>query len=346
MIWRRYIGKEAVKVFALFLIGCYCIYALLEYSMHMQDFHTGVSPPFREALLYYAYQFIGKLDLLIPLALMIATIKVLSTLSKHHELFAFQAGGVKMSHLMRPFLLLALLSSVLIGMSHEWLIPTSLNKISSFEATYFKRQRASKKKKSALHVIPLSESSRLAYQEHDQSQKRLFDVFWIPSPGELYRIKWLYVGGKTPVGTLVDHLRKNEEGLLEKVASHDHLAFPDISLEQKYSLIPYENRPISELFASASSAKARTHLFYKLAVTLIPLIIILGCAPPCIQFSRNIPVFFIFGIAAASFVAFFTILKASLVLGENHVVSPFLAIFSIPLVLFFSLGTFYWRNCR
>src|SRR5579862_8822250 len=93
-IWERYLFREILKVFFLFL-GCFFfLYSILDYSLHMQDFLVDKKIHFSHLLIYYSYQFIKRADMLIPLALLIATLKVLFTINARGELVALQASGI------------------------------------------------------------------------------------------------------------------------------------------------------------------------------------------------------------------------------------------------------------
>ena len=94
MIWKRYILCEILKVFFLFL-GCFFfLYSLIDYSLHMQDFIIDKRIQISHITTYYLFQFIKRADLLIPLALLISTLKVLFSLNSRGELIALQSSGV------------------------------------------------------------------------------------------------------------------------------------------------------------------------------------------------------------------------------------------------------------
>src|SRR5690348_8415177 len=85
-IWQRYLFREILKVFFLFL-GCFFfLYSILDYSLHMQDFLVDKQIHLGHLFIYYFYQFIKRADLLIPLALLIATLKVLFSFNARGEL--------------------------------------------------------------------------------------------------------------------------------------------------------------------------------------------------------------------------------------------------------------------
>lgn len=60
MIWERYVFRECAKMF-LFFLGCiFFVYALFDYSTHMQDFIRDKGLSLRDISLYYAAQFVKR----------------------------------------------------------------------------------------------------------------------------------------------------------------------------------------------------------------------------------------------------------------------------------------------
>src|SRR5262245_50908672 len=105
-LWEKYVLREFLKVFFFFLFGFFFIYAIIDYSTHIQDFVHGKNLPVLKILQYYLFQFVKRADILIPLALLISTIKVLCQLNIYRELVAFQSAGIAQKKLLRPLFLM------------------------------------------------------------------------------------------------------------------------------------------------------------------------------------------------------------------------------------------------
>src|SRR5579872_6259430 len=179
MIWKRYIFREIVKIFALFLCSFFLIYSLIDYSTHMQDFIQNKEIQIHDIFIYYAHQFIKRANLLIPLALLIATIKVLTTFNTHRELLALQAAGISLKKLLRPFFFVALFCSLFNFLCSELLLPASLNYTDQFRHAHFKQPQTGKKER--IPVVTLKDGSKLFYQYYDASRHLFFDVVWVRS---------------------------------------------------------------------------------------------------------------------------------------------------------------------
>lgn len=356
-IWERYLFGELIKIFLLFLIGFFLLYTMMDYSMHMQEFTKTNSARMLDILLYSGSQFIKRLDLLLPLALLIASIKVLCSLNKHHELLAFQIGGIKLQTLMRPFFLMALFCSCLIYCNFQFFLPSTMNYIDEFQHSHFKKRKKSKLANRALQVLPLEDGSRLVYQSYHLKEETLEDVYWIISADEVYAMQSLSREEMIPVGTFVDHLKRSDQGLIEKVNSYTTHSFPEMKLtfHAKSNLfIPFENRSISDLLHLVKDHsklfiekedQIKTQLYFKLMMPLIAFVAILACIPICVKYSRNLSMFYIYTASIFGIIVFFAVIDACVILGENQVINPLLAIFTLPIILFIFFGKKYLKLC-
>lgn len=342
MIWQRYFLREIIKVFALFLFGFFFLYSAIDYSMHMQDFLKDKSIQIIDVLNYYGLQFIKRAPLLMPLALLIATIKVLTTLSSHHELVALQISGLSFKRLMRPFFLVASVCVLFNLLSAEFLVPMSTSFLDKFYDDHLRRGKNGKDKYE-VHSITLKDNSKLIYKSRDLSQNQFFDVIWLKSADEIWRIKYLANEPKHPTGKYVDRLVRTPEGFFEKQESFESRNFKEISWDKdlpRKGFVPFENRSVSELFRlgfqkscpSFMKMEVLSQFYYKCAIPFLSLIVVIAVAPYCIQYARRAPLFLLYSAALFGYIAFFTLMDSALVLGGNRVLPPLLAIFT-PLLL-------------
>jgi lipopolysaccharide export system permease protein len=355
MIWRRYLFREILKIFSLFLFSLYFLYIVMDYSTHMQEIVKSKEIPYSQLLLYYGMLFSENSNLLLPLALLIASVKVLCSFNRNYELLAFQAGGISLKKLSSPFFFIALLCMGANYLNFEYFIPHSITYMVQFEKKYFKKNR--KEKKSFLHVFPMENGTRLIYQHYDAEKKNLFDVFWVLSSDEVWYMKTLDLRGPHPVGSHVDCLRRNAKRQMEKHESYRFRAFPMLSLD--FSLKntlgrTIEGRSISELLLLLKNpafvfrenrASIKTYLYYKLCMPLLSLLVVLASIPFCVRFSRNLSVFILFSLIIFGYLAFFMLLEACTVLGEAKVLSPFWAIFTLPIVAALFFGRKFLKIC-
>lgn len=345
-IWERYLMKEIWKVFILFLLSFYFLYAMIDYSMHLQEIIKSQKTSLKNLGMYYAMLFSKRCDLLIPLALLITTLKVLCSLNRKNELLALQAGGINLQIILRPFLITGFFCIVINYFNFELLIPHSLTFIERFEKQNFRSRKAQKNKLGAVHMIPLKDGSRLIYQEYNPESKELFDVYWIHTADSFWHMKTLSLTNLIPTGKQVDTFFRSEKGLLEKRESYENYLFHSLTFGsdlKNYTEIPMESRSISELMSMQCSRKSlwkeeedviQTHLYFKILMPWLSLLVIIGVSPYAVRFSRYLSIFLLFSLGIFGYIALFMIIIASVILGEAHVIHPFWALFTIPIIFF------------
>lgn len=356
-IWQRYLLKEIFKIFSLFL-GCFFfLYSLIDYSLHMQDFIVDKTIQVSHIITYYLFQFIKRASLLLPLSLLIATLKTLFTMNAKGELIALQASGLSLRKILSPFFFLATLSMLFNLISSEWILPSSLNYLDQFRENHFKHSHRGNRKE-PIHVLTLKDRSKIIYRLEDREKKLFCDVFWVRSSDEIWRMQSLSSDPKQPIGFFVDHLLRNPEGYLEKQESFDTYHFSDFKWEKDRigkGQIPLENRKISQLYrllfdpkitSNYERGEILTHLLFKCMSPLISFIVILAAAPFCLKHSRQLPIFFTYTICLFGFVAFFALMDAAVILGENQVLPPSFSILFPVLVSLFGFGYYYQKYLR
>jgi lipopolysaccharide export system permease protein len=354
MIWKRYLIQEMLKVFFL-VLGCFFfLYALIDYSLHMQDFVLDKKMQVGHLLSYYSAQFIKRSELLIPLALLVATLKVLFSLNLRGELVALQTAGISRKKLLRPLFLLSLLGVLFNLVSSEWLLPSSLNSLDKFRKDHFRHSRHFHRK-DPIRILTLKDRSKLIFQEEDVAAHVYKDVFWIRSIDEIWHMNTLSTDPATPKASFVDHFARNAQGQLEKVESWEQTLFPKFRLEVDSTgrgTIPIENRKISELvrlllhketLSAYEYPLALTHLLFKLTIPFLSFLVVIAAAPSCLKHNRNLPLFATYTAALFGFIAFFALMDAACILGENLTLSPYMALL-IPLALLsLALGIRYYK---
>ena len=121
-------------------------------------------------------------------------------------------------------------------------------------------------------------------------------------------MKTLQIRSPHPVGTFVDHMKRNEKGQIEKVSSFSRHSFESLYLNfdlQDYFEQSMENRSMTQL-ATMALNKTRlfhenrwlvhTYLYFKLFMPWLPVLVLIGLIPFCVVSSRNDPTFIIFSL--------------------------------------------------
>ena len=338
LIWKQYLIGQFLKVFFLFICCFYGLYVIIDFANHSSfssTLHGHV--PLRDITLYYLYVFSSRAEILIPIALLIAFVKTVTTLNAQNELTALMASGIRIKALMQPFIVVSLICTGLIYTNEQFLLPHAQKKLHRIEALT-KHQRHRNYLSVAVHHLALENRSTLLYQNYESDHERFFDVYWIPSVDSIYRMKYLYHNRPIPQGVLVDHFKRTSSGELLQNASYLEYPFPEIELNKEllYSAIfDPDALSLTSLIEEIKNfsptqnekeSKVMTTLLWKLAIPWLCLIVVIGAAPSCVRFSRQIPLFFIYAFSLFSLIAFYMFIDAALVVSKRQVISPFVAI--------------------
>lgn len=352
-IWERYFLREITKVFLLFLVGFYGLYAILDYSTHSSSFqHYRFT--FIEVILFYLYEFVGQMNVLVPFAMLIACVKTLCTLNTRNELVALLVGGIKLKRLMLPFIFFGLICTAMLYVNTEYLHPKSLKFHKLFSET---RAKEKQKKNHHPHIqqVALEDNSSFIFQEYQANAERFFDAYWIRSIDDIYRIKYLIPNLETPKGIQVEHYKRDKSGALVVIESAEEMELPQLHFNKKSLLdtvtspdelaistlkakLPQEDKVLSE-----KDAKLLTTYYYKLAMPWLCLLAVIAPIPFCTRFTRSLPVFFIYAFSLFGIVATFIVMDAAVILGERQVIPPLAAIW-IPIIALFVF--FGWKFAK
>lgn len=330
-IWEKYFIKETLKSSLFFLFAFYSLYVLIDYASHTGTFHhhhTKLS--FGEMFLFYLSEFFRRAGVLIPLALMIGTIRTLTQLNIYHELVALKAAGISTSHLMRPFILLGLTAVIFLYALTEWIEPLAVKEERSIETS-----RLVDTKDLRVNHLRLEDDSTLLFQKYDRAAKIFYDLVWIRSADELYRMKFLDVKS-APLGSYIEVIKRKdgkltlEERIREKVFSD--LKFSSIRLIE--TVTPPEERSLSQLaaeikpvtYSSEKEARSLAVFLRKFALPWLALLAVIGVIPLCIKVTRDLKVFTIYAVSLFGLVFAYIVMNAGTTLSERQVANPYLAI--------------------
>jgi lipopolysaccharide export LptBFGC system permease protein LptF len=348
-IWQWYLLRQLAFTFALFLFCVFAVYVFIDLSIHGVRFLTlGSGTSAFDLFLYYLRQFAVHLDLFLPLAFLLSMYRVLFLLSGHLELVALQMAGISRKRLLQPFFFFAAFLSIVGYLNHEYFTNQATAAAVKFKISHSKSKKKRAGRVEHFQTMILDDQSELVYQSNDLEKKELFDVFWIRSDKDIWHMKTLSFAATPPTGHFVDHLVR-ENKLLEKQESFREKIFSEFPLNQNIipkPFVPFEGRALSTLFFEASipsveSPSIKTHLHHKLALPLLPLLIVFGAAPFALTFSRQRRTFLIVSISLLGFLACHMLFDSLLILGENKVLPPEPAMWFCPaLIAILSLRRF------
>lgn len=352
-IWERYFFREVIKSCLFFLMCFYGLYVLIDYASHTGSLHRNhVHFQWVETSIYYACEFASRLELLLPLALMLATIRTLCALNVHNELIALMSSGISLQTLLRPFLIVGLAGTIFAYMNTEFILPFASKKLKYINDSRSRNKVSYEGQFSAQHLL-LEDRSTLIFHSYDTIDNIFFDVYWIRNINDIYRIKYLSPL-PSPKGRFIDHLIRNKQGELTVVSSFQERLFPEMQFNDKIlfeTITLPEELSLSELKAkipegeqsNEKEAQMLAAYYRKLAMPWLCLLAVIGSVPFCVRTTRNLLSFFIYAGTLFSLMAFYLIMNAAVLLGRRQVIEPFWAIWT-PFMLFSTLLG--WRFLR
>jgi len=331
-IWERYLLIR-LSLTTLFILACiFGVYLIIDLSIHSVRFFADGNANPLIIFLYYIYSFSLHLDIFIALAFLLSALKVLFDLNHHFELISLQMAGLSKQRLTRPLFIIAAALTIFSYANAEWLAPNALDSIESFRKIHGKRKKQIQREH--VHAVTLDDETEVVYQRFDAREKILFDAYWIKNVDELWHMKILELDHTPLLGRFVDHFIRNDKGQISIAESFESRPLPELPLEASQALqkfIPFENRPLWTLISQSFSQCAdlemiRAHLHYKLSLPLLPILISLALPPVLLRFSRQLQIFLIAACALFALIALSTILDGMLILAENRVLDPAIAI--------------------
>lgn len=352
-IWERYFLKEIIKIFSFFLFGFYGLYVLVDYSNHSHSFQN-YHFTFIDIAIFYAYEFVTRMNVLVPFAVLIACIKTLCTLNTRNELVALMASGIRLKRILLPFVVFGFMCTAIVYFNTEVLQPQTVLYRKHFDQS---RAQAKQKKHERLFVqqLALEDGSSVVFQSYDNANERFLDAYWIRSIDDIYRIHYLFPYTTVPTGQGIEHLQRNPQMELVITEFETEKSFPEMVFNKKTLLDTVtppsgqslstlkEKLPLNTEQLSDKEAELLTTYYYKLALPWLCLLAVIAPAPFCVRFSRTLPVFFIYALGLFGLFAIYVIMDSAAVLAERQVIPPAIAIWG-PFGVFF--GIFGWRFLR
>lgn len=346
--WERYLFFKILWMVCAILFGIFTIFILVDLSTHSVRFFGQGKAGILSVLFYYGNCLSTELNLFLSLAFLLAMLKVLLDLGQHGVLVALQMAGLSKRKIARPLLMIASICALISYANAQWFAPASFASIEAFR----KESKKNKRVRKNIHTIILEDGSEIVYQKFDPSSNAIFDAYWIQPNNEFWHIKSLDIGSTPPVGRFADLFAKDASGHLFISQSFDLIPFPSLLLTPAAALqqfVPFENRSLwllvrQSFSSSANTVLIRSHLYYKSTLPLLPFLLAFSFLPILMRFSRYRRAFFISSFGLFTLISFFTVMDGLLILAENGVFPPFVAICG-PLICGLSGGLFYfWKN--
>jgi lipopolysaccharide export system permease protein len=134
----RYILREVTRTILICLIAFVAVFISMDMVEYVDDFvdnDVGAFAVFK----YYLYQVPHIFTLTLPVAVLISCLFTVGQMSRHYELIAIKASGIRFARTMVPLLLAGFVASLIsLGVS-ELIVPTANSKVKSIKANEIKK---------------------------------------------------------------------------------------------------------------------------------------------------------------------------------------------------------------
>ena len=354
-LWVRVVLYKIFKLLGLYLIGFYSLYSFVDSSTRWHDFAKNPSLHFLEIVFYYILVFIKRLDIILPLAFMIALVKVFIDMNQKRESIALFTSGLKKQTFLIPFFFFSGIVSCCLFLNFEYLTPRSLLLIEDFEAKYFNASCSAKKNKTP-YFVQLSNQKLLIYSHCTKPYSQYQDVYYIISPKELWKLSSVILNQNLEGFEAEQYLIQDNTVVLQ--SRQPSVVFDQVS-------VVYDSADLNDLTIECGSfsflmktlkklapyncllyAKISCQFFYKITVLFLPVLITMICACFGLIFSRKLPIFMIYAMSIFGMIGYFLLMDAAIILGETQLLPSYLALLGPLLLIFVFILPRFIRSCK
>lgn len=353
-IWSRYIILETAKTAALFLCCFYMLYVMIDYAHHTASFHQYQNRfSWQLFLLYYGSEFAIRGELLLPVAVLLGSLRTLCKIKQEHELMAMLASGVKLKTLLRPFLWVGLIATALLYINAEYILPNASKQLQYIEDLNSLNKQGDTSQ--PIQKLFLPDGSQLIFRKYDSARNLFLDLFWIRSADEIIKMSSLNPSIHPVRGEDVVFLQRDASHKLIISKQQPHAELPELLLNETQlseTISQPEVMSLGELWLripkqfkidSEKEAKLVATFCRKIVFPWICFLIILAIVPSFVHFSRQFAPFTIYAVAIFSLIVLTICIDTAQILAKRQLVNPLIALFA-PICLCYLIAYFRYRR--
>ncbi len=353
---QRYILVEFTKLLSITLVSFILLFTLVDLFENMENIIESNAPAL-PATTFFIYNIPFIISEVAPISMLLSVLLTLGILSKHGEITAIKAGGIKLSSVLMPLFVLGLLISGGLFIMNETVTPAMNKRAEAFRTKWFHGERVGTFGKEGLWV----KSSQGIYNIRGINlvEKRLhgFDYYRIEKPftvtGRISARDVLFDGVDWITKTATvwkftangQALRTSVDGyVVEGLAGPDEMAGLD-----KHR----KNMPIGELMRYIRGLEAdgydthryRTDLYCRFTFPIINFIMLFIGIPFALKTGRHGGIAIGVGISVIIALSFWIVFAATKSLGHGGIIPPLLAA-TFPDMLFVAVGSLMYAYVR
>ncbi len=300
----RYLVNRFVQSLLYCLFLFMVLFIVIDVFNNLDEFLKG-GVNFRIIATYYVYSIPLILVQVVPMAVLVSILYVLSNLSRHNEITAMKASGVSSFHILAPYLFIGAVISFGVFLLSEQVVPrTSVTSTSIMEGLIEKGKKRMEER-SIQNATLFTKGNRMVYaREYELASDTLFDVvLFEDDPHRLVQTKIAakkatYDGGKWTFHETIEY-RMDRRGELEGDPSFlenrliDLDAKPMDFLRESLQIENMNTKQLDEYIRHLRSVsrklvqKMRVDFHYKIAFPFVSFVVMLIGAPLAMRTERS-----------------------------------------------------------
>ena len=341
----RLFFAKVSRSFSISLMALLAIFFLIDYAFQAKGLLEETPGMI---LRYYTSRVSSFANILFPFAFLLAILFVLIDLNNKRQWVALQACKITPLMMLRPFILVALLLTLLLWTNSQWLSP-----LVTYTSGKERSEGSFGLQTNKVHSLRLKDDSLLFFHHFDTEKQTLHDIFWLPDSRSLWHIDTLHIDHTPPIAKSAKQLIQDEMNRYQLIQTYETLTLDQFCLElpeESDELLDMKVQPLTLLYKKATlfpkndhQAKATSAFLNKLLMPLLPLLLLLAAAPSALRFSKVFSPFALFSFWVAFYIILTALFDAAFFFGESFLINPLIAITMafIPLVI---VGAFSWTR--
>lgn len=343
---QRYILSEFLKLLAIALGAFIALFMMVDLFENI-DLLMKHGVPLSHSVRFFAWKLPFIIGQVSPIAVLVASLVSLGLLSKHGEITAIKAGGVRLLRAVTPLLIAGLAISVLVILMNEYVTPVALKKTDSFRQQWFGVQGGSFGKEG---VWVRTGRGIFNVRQVDLGRERLYGLtlYEIEKPfavkDRIYSRSVAWKGDKWVADEAIVWRFKDGEVKREKALSLEINEFirpedlPNVENLQKNMSLKELRGYVRSLDADGyDSSKYRIDLYGKIAFPLVNFVMLLMGIPFALKTGRYSGIATGVGLSVVIAFSYWIVYAVTRSLGLNALIPPIVAA-AFPDVLFFAIG--------
>lgn len=347
-ILEKHVLEEFLRLLAMAMAGFIVLFITVDLFENVDTLMAHKVPPLA-SFIFFVYKLPFIIGQVSPVAVLVAVLLSLGILSKHGEITAMKAGGVKLLRAVYPLLAAGLAISLAVMLMNEYLTPAAQKKVDTFRKQWFGVQGGTFGKEG---LWVKSDGGILNIRHIDFKKNALFGITYyelkkpfevsgrVEAPSALWQDgKWVAetaaVWTFTPEGEALADTR--EQFVLQGLAEPEDLVNLE-NFQQNMSFMELRYY-IGELEEDGyETAKYRIDLWSKISFPLVNFIMALVGIPFALKTGRHSGIAAGIGLSIVIAFSYWMVYALTRSLGQGGMLPPFVAAF-FPDILFLAIGS-------